>query len=940
MVEIIASTYECIEKIGSGGGGNVYLANHLRLGKKVVLKADKRKITTRSELLRREVDILKDLSHSYIPQVYDFFVEEEIVYTVMDFVEGESLDKPLKRGERYFQSQVVKWAQQLLEALCYLHSPTHGTLPRGFVHSDIKPANIMCTPQNDIILIDFNIALALGEENVVGRSTGYASPEHYGLDFSSGNETETLDDDTATVTMPNLYTNSSSKRIVHPDVRSDIYSVGATLYHLLTGRRPAKHAMEVEKLSEKEFSSQIVKIISKAMNPNPDLRYQTAAEMLDAFVNLRKNDPRVRRRRRKHAIICVLSVLFFALGAFTSFVGLKRMQMSENALKLAEYSQNARLSGDSTLAIDYALQALPEKRGIFIPPHAAEARKALTDALKIYDLSDGYKTHKVFELPSAPLYMQIAPDGKTAACVYSHAIAVFDTDSAEILVTLEAEESALAEVKYLNNSTIAYAGKNGVAVYDILKDSELWKGKPATAVSISADGTVIAAVYKDEKFATVYDSLSGDIKYELSFEDKYQRITVNDNFANPKDNLLALNHDGTLLAVSFADGSLYVYNLFDSEGDIELFDNTSGYTHFEGGFYKQYFAFSATNKSESVFAVVDTLDMKQTGGFDSENPFGVQADETGIYVQTDNLLVNIHPVTGDQIPLVTISQNILRFDFSDIHTLMTSENEFMFFDKNANLISSHKKEHSSDFLQIREGMALLGGRDSPVIRIMKFESHPTAEIFSYDPFYEHDEARISSDGKTIMLFSYKHFRLYSAEGKILAEVDIPNASQVYDQQYRRDEKGSYLEVIYNDGKVNGYSAVDSILLYERDGEKPDLTLYEEFNTDTLRIESPLHGTPTAYDKNTGELVRELEKEAYLTYVTQVGEYIITQYITTDNYFYGLLLNSECEVLAELPYLSDIIEGRLIFDYPTGGNLKESRIFTLNELIELGYQQTK
>jgi serine/threonine protein kinase len=105
MSEIIASTYELIqdEKIGSGGGGNIYLANHLRLGKKVVLKADKRKATTRLELLRREVDVLKDLSHSYIPKVYDFFVENETVYTVMDYIEGESLDKPLKRGEKYPQ---------------------------------------------------------------------------------------------------------------------------------------------------------------------------------------------------------------------------------------------------------------------------------------------------------------------------------------------------------------------------------------------------------------------------------------------------------------------------------------------------------------------------------------------------------------------------------------------------------------------------------------------------------------------------------------------------------------------------------------------------------------------------------------------------------------------------------------------------------------------
>ena len=176
MIKIIASTYELMEEIGSGGGGRVYLANHKRLNKKVILKADKRKISTREDLLRREVDVLKNLSNSYIPQVYDFFVEDGVVYTVMEYIDGESLDKPLKRGERFQQATVIKWAIQLLSALEYLHEPVHGSPPRGYVHSDIKPANLMLRPNGDISLIDFNIALALGEEHVVGGSVGYASP--------------------------------------------------------------------------------------------------------------------------------------------------------------------------------------------------------------------------------------------------------------------------------------------------------------------------------------------------------------------------------------------------------------------------------------------------------------------------------------------------------------------------------------------------------------------------------------------------------------------------------------------------------------------------------------------------------------------------------------------------------------------------------------------
>lgn len=943
MSDVIASTYEIIEKIGAGGGGNVFLANHLRLGKKVVLKADKRKITTRPDLLRREVDILKDLSHSYIPQVYDFFIEGETVYTVMDFIEGESLDKPLKRGERFSQPQVIQWATQLLEALCYLHSPTHGSPPRGFVHSDIKPANMMRTPYNDICLIDFNIALALGEENVVGCSAGYASPEHYGLDFSSvsgtataDDSTETLDENTATVTLSGIEQDSSSttkKKTILPDVRSDIYSVGATLYHLLSGKRPAKDAKEVIPLSTSEFSPQIVAIISKAMNPNPDLRFQTADEMLDAFLHLRENDPRAKRFKRNRVIASILICFLFLFGASTTFVGLKRVQITESWLKLAEYSQNALAKGDTAAAIDYALQALPQKTNLFTPGYIAEAQKALTDALGVYDLSDGFKTHETVELPSAPLYMGISPDGKTAACVYAYSVAVFDTDTSEIIATLPATRSALAEVKYLDNNIIIYAGDTGITAYSIESRSELWHGNPATGIAISGDRTSVVGVYKNDEFATVYDTGTGQIRNTVDFEGKHQHVTVNDSFANPNNNLLALNDNGTLLGVSFDDGSLQIFNLEDSSDDIIIYDETSGYTHFEGGFYQQYFAFSSSNSNESVFAVIDTVEKVQTGGFESDKAFSVETDKDGVYVQTENLLVKIHPVTGEQTPLITTAENVLRFSRSNTHTIVTYKGGYMFFDKNAVLTSSHENEFSSDFVQIAEGTVLIGSMDSPVIRIMKYENHPDTEFFTYDTSYPHDEARMSDDGSTVMLFSYKQFRIYSINGDIIKEVSIPDAEQVYDQQYIRDDNGSRLEVIYNNGRVLIYNARDGNLITEEMRNKPDPTLYEEFFTDTLRIESPLHGTPAAYDIKSGKLVRELSEDAYLTYVTQSGEYIVTQYVTGEGFCYGLLLNSKCETIAYLPYLSDIYGEVLLFDYPTG-NLRQSRIFNINELISL------
>lgn len=146
-------------------------------------------------------------------------------------------------------------------------------------------------------------------------------------------------------------------------------------------------------------------------------------------------------------------------------------------------------------------------------------------------------------------------------------------------------------------------------------------------------------------------------------------------------------------------------------------------------------------------------------------------------------------------------------------------------------------------------------------------------------------------------------------------------------------RGSRLEMIYYDGQILAYDARDGALLYEKSGEMPDPELQETFYTDSLRIESPLHGTPAAYDKDSGRLVRELEQDAYLTYVTQAGEYVVVQYVTAEGYCFGQLLNEKCEVLAELPYLCDVIGERLIFDYPTG-DLRETKIFELEELREM------
>lgn len=944
MPEIVASTYEIIKEIGSGGGGVVYLGRHMRLGKWVVLKADRRTLTARPEALRREVDALKNLSHTYIPQVYDFVQEDGVVYTIMDYIEGESLDKPLSRGERFSQAQVIEWGCQLLEAICYLHSRP----PHGILHADIKPSNIMLTPQGDIRLIDFNIALALGEEGAVrvGFSRGYASPEHYGIDYTATSITQGVEDAATQIPTSSPETiltdqqrSSSSgtgnRRTIYLDVRSDIYSLGATLYHLFTGQRPAQDAREVCPIPPEACSPAVSAIIKKAMEPNPDDRFQTAAEMLRAFEHLHENDPRTRRHKRKVAITASLLIVLFLAGGFLTFTGLKQMERMQNAYALAEYSSDALRSGDVENAVALALEALPVERGIFDPPYMPQAQRALSNALGIYDLGDGFKAHLSIPLPSAPIKVVLSPRGAKLAVLTSGLVSIFDTESGNQLVKLPASSSALSDIIFLNEDTVIYAGTDGICAYSIPRGQELWQGKAATSICASADGSTVAAVYRDESQATVYDTASGEERETVTFQGRQQSVVYNDRFADPEDNLLALSADGTWMAVSFEGGGLQIFNLKNREEDLEIFES-SEYTHFEGGFLGKYFAFAAIASGQSVFAVID-LDAKvQTDGFAAELPFHTHADESGIYLTLENLLVKLDPVTGQQTELAYTGSDITLFAVDSGHTLVTTTDAAcQFFDQDARLLETYGELGDFDFIQLSGGYAVIASRDVPALRVMKFENHSEAQLCTYDPDFLHAEARISADGSTVMLFQYNAFQILTMDGQVLADVEIPDAEEVYDQQYRRDPSGSYLEVIYYSGRRMAWSAANGSLLWEKMGDAPDASLEETFTTDYLRIVSPLHGPPVAYDLETGDVIRELESEDYLTYVTQVGQYVITEYITAQGDRYGLLLDKNLETLAELPNLCDILEdGTLIFD-DMRGNLRQSRIYSTQELIALG-----
>jgi len=948
MSQIIAGTYEINEEIGSGGGGIVYIGKHLRLDKQVVLKADKRKLSAKPEVLRREVDALKNLSHTYIPQVYDFIGENGTVYTVMDYIDGESLDKPLERGEHFPQADVIGWACELLEALVYLHSRP----PHGILHGDIKPSNIMLTPERDIRLIDFNIALALGEEGAVrvGFSRGYASPEHYGISYSLNNThhsrrptrkktdriTNVLPDaDTGNSPVPRISGDTRSNEEILLDVRSDIYSTGATIYHLLTGRIPDEDARNVEPIRKGECSPAVAAIVAKAMSPDPDQRYQTAEEMLAAFYELHKNNPLTKRHKRREAVAAVLIATAFATGGCATFVGLKRMERQENAYALAEYAANALRKGDVAGAISYAVQSMPENRGFLDPPYTPQAQSVLAEALGVYDLSDGFLPHLSVQLPSEPLKLSLSPDGTRMAVVYAFEVAVYELETGAELVKFPVEPSGLSDALFANADVLVYAGESGIKAYQLAENREMWTGQPATTITISGDRTRVAAVYKDESKATIYNMADGSIAGTAEFGGRSQRIAVNDTLGDPDDNLLALNHDGTMLAASFADGSLEIFKITDPDNGFIRFD-PSEYTHFEGGFYDKYFAFSAWGDQTNCFCDVINVDEdERVGVFVDSMPFYVKTNDKGIFLASGNELVGLEPETGEQTKVAyTDSEALTTFSVDGLYAMIaTAEKNYALFREGAVKVAEGSDENTCDFVASNGDFAAVGSRNSPFIRILKQKNHDDAQVFAYDPSYVHNYACVSADWSTVMLFSIDGFRLYRMDGELIAEVSLPEPEQIYNQQYRRDGDGSRLEVTYYDGTVQTYSAYDGSLISEEKGEAHTNNVTEGFETDRYRIVAPLHEAPQVYDKENGQLVCELEEDSLLTYVTQAENYIITQYITAEREVYGLLLDEECRTIAKLPYLCDFVDGMLVFDYPTG-IMRQSRIYSIEELLSM------
>jgi eukaryotic-like serine/threonine-protein kinase len=333
---LVDDRYEILKEIGRGGMSIVYLAMDNRLNKSLVVKDIRKRANSDDQLLINslvlEANMLKKLDHGSLPKIYDIIESEGDIYVVMDYIEGESLKEKVQREGTIAANLVVNWAEQLSDVLSYLHTRK----PNAIIYRDMKPDNVMLTPEGKIKLIDFGIA------------------REYKVDSSS----DTTNLGTKSYAAPEQISGKQS------DARTDIYSLGVTLYNLVTGKSLNEPPFELKPIRywDPSLPEGLEHIILKCTKSEPNDRYQSCEELSYDLLNINKLTRGYKKKLMKSlALALVPFALFitFTTSTVVGYTGMKNEQF-QDYMNLVNESSRSVINGDHSRAIELLELAIVE----------------------------------------------------------------------------------------------------------------------------------------------------------------------------------------------------------------------------------------------------------------------------------------------------------------------------------------------------------------------------------------------------------------------------------------------------------------------------------------------------------------------------------------------------------------------------------------------------
>lgn len=348
--QVIDDKYEILKLVGRGGMSKVYLAMDKRLNKQWAIKEIEKKAKDKNnEIVIQsaiaEANLIKQLDHPAIVRIVDIIDNGDVIYIIEDYIEGETLSSILENNGAQPQELVIEWAMQICEALEYLH-----TRKPPIIYRDMKPANVMLKPDGNIKVIDFGIAREYKDQSLADTvslgTKGYAAPEQFGGKGQT-------------------------------DARTDVYCLGVTLYHLLTGQNPCEPPYEIYPIRHwnPQLSAGLEAIVQKCTQLNPEDRYQSCAELLYALHHYEEYGAAYRARQKRKLNTFITTAVASVVCAFIGVMGLVMRTKTNNA----DYTQNI-LQAEKASSVEEKMEYY--SNAVDIKPLVMDAYLGMADAIK------------------------------------------------------------------------------------------------------------------------------------------------------------------------------------------------------------------------------------------------------------------------------------------------------------------------------------------------------------------------------------------------------------------------------------------------------------------------------------------------------------------------------------------------------------------------------